>query len=111
VNKRTAFLIMLLVLTAIPTVPFSVALLLITRVILSNSGNIEIFQHGDILVIKGQRGWLYAVEVPLFVFIGLFISCIIFFVSLFLLIRGWLIERRKKSLNGTSSPAAADGMP
>ena len=104
-NKKTAFLTMLLVLTAIPTVPFFVGLFLVTRVILSYSGNVEIFQYADTLVIKGQRGWLYAVEVPLFAFIGSFISCIIFFVSLFLLIRGWLIEMKKREKQLASKTA------
>jgi len=93
-KRRTALLILLLILTVIPTVMFMVGFLLITSFVLSNSGNVQILRHNDSLEFWGARG---AVTVSSFsFFIGSLISCIVFFVALFLLIRDLLAQRRRK---------------
>jgi len=92
-KRRTALLILLVVLTVIPTGVFLVILSTLVPFVLSNLGNISIFQHGDTLEISSGR---IRFSAPLSIFIGLVLSTIIFFASVLLLIRGWLIRRSKK---------------
>ena len=93
-RKKTALLILLLILTIIPTVIFLGMSLLIASFILSHLGNVWISWYGDRLEIRDTRG---GITIDSFsVFVGLSITCIVFFIVLFLLVRGWLIERRKK---------------
>ena len=93
-RKKTALLMLILIITIIPTVNFLGMSALIVGFVLNNSGNVQIFRHNDSLEIMGARGRIATSAFSLFV--GLSIACIVFSIALFLLIRGWLIERRKK---------------
>ncbi len=93
-RKKTALLILILIITIFPTVFFLVGFFLIVRLVISNSGSVQIYLYNDSLEIMGRRD---AVGIGSFsLFVGSAIACTVFFVALSLLIRGWLIERRKK---------------
>lgn len=93
-RKKTALLVLILIITIIPTLIFLGMSVLIIGFILDNSGNVQILWHNDSLEIMGARGRTLSGGFSLFV--GLSIASIVFFIALFLLIRGWLIERHKK---------------
>jgi len=94
-RKKTALLVLILIITIIPTLIFLGMSVLIIGFILDNSGNVQILRHNDSLEIMGARGRTLSGGFSLFV--GLSIASIVFFIALFLLIRGWLIERHKKT--------------
>jgi Na+/H+ antiporter NhaD/arsenite permease-like protein len=97
VKRKTIFLILMLAVTAIPTVVFFVGLFLIVGAYLSNSGHVQVVLRGNDLSFRGYGvGNVSSVEVIFSVFVGSIISCIVFFVSLFLLVQGWRAERIKK---------------
>lgn len=93
-RKKTAFLVLILIITIIPTLIFLGMSVLIIGFILDNSGNVQIFRYNDSLEITGARGGRLSGGFSLSV--GLSIASLVFFIVLLLLIRGWLIERRKK---------------
>ena len=83
-DRRKKFLIVLLVLTAIPTVMFLIIFYVWFGFILRNMGDIRIL-IGDYVRFE-SRGEGFTFGTPL-LFTGLILSCVIFFTSLFLLIR------------------------
>lgn len=93
-GKKTALLVLILIITIIPTVIFLGMSVFLIGFILDNSGNVQVYRYNEWLEITGARG--RELSVVFSPFVGLSIASIVFFSVLLLLIGGWLIERRKK---------------
>jgi hypothetical protein len=92
-KRKTALLVLFLIITMIPAIGFVGFSFMIVGTVLGNSGNVRILVHDDTLEVHGIRSGL---STSFSVYVGLLISCIIFVVGLFFLTRDLLAQRRKK---------------
>ena len=92
-KRRSALLILLAVLTLIPTGIFVVVLSVFLPFVLRNLGGISIHQYGDRLEFVSDRETFSA---PISFTLVLVLSTVVFSVSAILLFRSWLIGRNRK---------------
>ncbi len=94
VKNRTPVLVKLLAITAIPTTFFLIEFAIVVNFTLGNMGYVQLLQFGDSLEFIGREGSLRLNSLS--ILIVSFLCCVIFLISIVLLIRDWRVERKKR---------------
>jgi hypothetical protein len=84
-KRKTVFLILLLVATAIPTVLSIIGLGILLSFYIRMGGNVQVWWHGNVIELAAHGEHLIMENVVLFIFLGLCVP--FFFASVLLLYR------------------------